>query len=284
MAENLKKSIPDETNLTKLQSNKNDSLSPVRLCPSLYSEVLRNYMLLDPPKRWPQQSSVEKIIKFGMIGKEAWNSIVSSFQRVNALHLSHDAKFCSREIVRFISGEFMKLLADEIPILEQFVIDREWLELEGRRKCQNYFFEVLSADSNEKELEINGLKEVDDLAKMTLKKLVENGVMIIFGFNEIFKIEIYTEFNDHDYYVKECLDEMIEAVEDAPQNQVALNIVIDFIESRSDLPQEFICKDEDEYCHNFEWESQSNENKIIKLEVSNVDSDYDSPDDYDYDS
>uniref|UniRef100_A0AC34Q0N5 Uncharacterized protein n=1 Tax=Panagrolaimus sp. JU765 TaxID=591449 RepID=A0AC34Q0N5_9BILA len=396
MAENLKESMPDdqkmiaeletvlqienevknkkeevvssaETSLTKLQSDKDDSLSPVRLCSSLYSEVFRNYMSHD---LWQdrltetrRQNNFDKIIKFGLIGKEALVSVISSFKAVDQLILSEQVEFSFGFMFRSYnyysvvcngSDNFVKkLLTVAVPFVK--VVHFKSTE----RKWQNYFFEVLSKDSQQKKLKIYGLKEVDDLAKMTLKKLVESGVLVKFGFNEnnlwenlpdcqfesltffkwhtdflskskelkcsfnklkfvgfylvsasgdrlkpycsklecvfpkcqnlVFEIEMDTEFDDYyEYSVKECLNQMIEAVEDAPQNKIVLNVVINQIRSRSDLPQRFLCKDEKvEYGHNYEWKSESNENKIIKLEIKNVDSDYDfdsSSDDYYYDS
>uniref|UniRef100_A0AC34Q0T4 Uncharacterized protein n=1 Tax=Panagrolaimus sp. JU765 TaxID=591449 RepID=A0AC34Q0T4_9BILA len=90
--------------------------------------------------------------------------------------------------------------------------------------------------------------------------------MVLFG------IEIETDY--YEFKVEQCFDEMIEAVEDAPQSKVFLNVSVNFIESRSDLPQGFLCKDEKaEYGHNYEWKCKSNENKIIKLKVIDVGSD-----------
>uniref|UniRef100_A0AC34QMR1 Uncharacterized protein n=1 Tax=Panagrolaimus sp. JU765 TaxID=591449 RepID=A0AC34QMR1_9BILA len=91
--------------------------------------------------------------------------------------------------------------------------------------------------------------------------------------------EIGMEKHYYEYYI-ECFDELIEAVEDAPQSKVALNVVVEFIETRYDLLQEFNCKDK--YGYNYEWKCKSNENKIIKLRVNKVGSDddyFDSSDD-----
>uniref|UniRef100_A0AC34R630 Uncharacterized protein n=1 Tax=Panagrolaimus sp. JU765 TaxID=591449 RepID=A0AC34R630_9BILA len=172
--------LEDKMNLLKLQSEKNDLLNPVRLCPSLYADILaaivRNHRNFD------------EIIKFAMVGEEALVAIVSLFQEAEELVLHKQVGFgfgnrlsdcnyysiyCDR------SDNFVKkLVTVAIPFVKRVSFGG------SNEKWQDFCFEVLSKDSRQKELEISGLEKVDDLAKITLKNLVEKGVLIKFKFAE----------------------------------------------------------------------------------------------------
>uniref|UniRef100_A0AC34PW17 DUF38 domain-containing protein n=1 Tax=Panagrolaimus sp. JU765 TaxID=591449 RepID=A0AC34PW17_9BILA len=149
----------------KLTGQKHD----VKLCPSLYSDILLNSI--------QQSKSVNGCAKFAMIGKESLLGLVQTFRMVEKIQFrSHVAFNFGEDFMVYEGSEALlrKLIQFSVPYVkcvEFYCFANEWY---------NVVFDVLSKESKQKTLLIYGLPVVNDKVKTALTNMVEKGVLIEF--------------------------------------------------------------------------------------------------------
>uniref|UniRef100_A0AC34RJJ7 Uncharacterized protein n=1 Tax=Panagrolaimus sp. JU765 TaxID=591449 RepID=A0AC34RJJ7_9BILA len=153
-----------------------------KLSSDLYSEILAHVIR--------EQRTLDAVVKFGMIGKEAWIAMTYFFQTVNQLKLSKYVEFRFEAYFDYYSifcNKYDNLVKELMTIAVPFV-NKVIFEMPDK-KWYNHFFEILSKNTKQKVLEIYGLTKVDDVAKMALKNLVNNGVSVKFGYVNDYVLE-----------------------------------------------------------------------------------------------
>uniref|UniRef100_A0AC34R674 Uncharacterized protein n=1 Tax=Panagrolaimus sp. JU765 TaxID=591449 RepID=A0AC34R674_9BILA len=122
---------------------------------------------------------------FAMIGKESLLGLVQTFKMVEKLMLKYDVEFNFGKDYMVYKGShalLMKLIQFAVPYVK--CIEFNYYSIEW----YDVVFGILSKESKQKRLAIDGLPIVNDKVRTALTNMVDNGVLIEFKNIEVFVV------------------------------------------------------------------------------------------------